>query len=90
MELVLGGADGVNGSAFVIGAAGIIVDFGASGEAGVIGAAGFIGAPVFFLVQHDVGWICLLGFQLCRAGHPGTQLGNDDSETIRVVMGTHN
>ena len=33
-----------------------------------------------------MGWICLFRCQIGRAGHPGTQLGNDDSETNRVIM----
>ena len=31
-------------------------------------------------------WICFLGCQLVWADHPGTQLGNDDSETSNIFM----
>ena len=31
-------------------------------------------------------WICLLGCQIRRAGHPDTRIGNDDTETGRVIM----
>ena len=37
-------------------------------------------------MRCNVGWICLFGCQLGKAGHPGTQLGNDDSETNTVYQ----